>query len=238
VWKHLFIIVIILLISVIYATPVMAVDPDSDVVTITASGYSSIAPILFVTWVTDTEVQLDWIKSFNTANVTIRVKTGSAPVDRTDGYLVCTSNSTSFTDTGINLDDIITYVYYRAWGQDNGGVWEETGSIGYVGGEWMLELADIFENLTSTNASNASAILAIVAIIAAIFLLAIWAFKSRYPVAFMLLSGVSLISGFRWYDAFGTTEALAFSLALIVFSFCMAGTALYTMLSAPRESKE
>lgn len=72
----------------------------------------------------------------------------------------------------------------------------------------------------------------------AIIILSIWAFKSRYPVAFQLLAGVSLIVGFRWYDSFGTTDALAISLALIAFSFCMAGTALYTMLAAPKESEE
>lgn len=67
--------------------------------------------------------------------------------------------------------------------------------------------------------------------------LALWAFKTQYPVSFELLFGYSMIAGLKWFDAFPTDYGLAFSLVLIVFSLCMAGAALYAMF-APRKENE
>lgn len=69
----------------------------------------------------------------------------------------------------------------------------------------------------------------------AIILLCIWAFKAKYELAFMLLFGVSIITAFRWYDVFDTTDALAVSLILLVFSFLMGGVGLMTMFGRLKE---
>lgn len=66
-------------------------------------------------------------------------------------------------------------------------------------------------------------------------LICIWAFWSKYPVAYQLLSGISLITGFEWFDTFGTDSALVFSFVLIVFSILMAFTAIYLMFTPKKE---
>lgn len=62
-----------------------------------------------------------------------------------------------------------------------------------------------------------------------IVILAVWAFKSKYPLAFMLLFAASFITSLAVFDVFDTTEALTISLIGIVFSFCMGGAGLMTM---------
>lgn len=68
--------------------------------------------------------------------------------------------------------------------------------------------------------------------------LSVWGIKSRYPIAFLLCFGVSEVLGFQWYNIFETPIGLAIGLGLIVYSFCMAGAAFYTMFAAPKESEE
>jgi membrane protein implicated in regulation of membrane protease activity len=66
------------------------------------------------------------------------------------------------------------------------------------------------------------------ALIAIVFL-TIWGFKTKYPIAFIMAFGVSLISAFAWYDVFDTNEALTVSIALIFYSFSMAGAGLFSI---------
>jgi len=97
-------------------------------ITITATGFIVGAPGgLTLTYVSDYELGISWTKGENAENTIIRVKYGSYPEDRNDGYLVYYGNETSTTDTNINLAGISEMPYYRAWSQRSDGVWEETG---------------------------------------------------------------------------------------------------------------
>lgn len=140
-WKWFLIISAVVFGSLLVAIPVIA-DSSADV-TITATGFICGAPQLTVTWITDREVRLDWVMGAGSVNTMVRVKIGSIPTSRTDGYLVYYGPAITFTDTALNLDEIVTYVYYRAWGQNASGVWEEEGDTGFVGGIGMTLLADI-----------------------------------------------------------------------------------------------
>jgi len=66
---------------------------------------------------------------------------------------------------------------------------------------------------------------------------AIMAWKTKYPVFFELCFALSFVAAFRWYDVFGTTDALAVSLVLMVFAIVCAGAAFNAMFNAPREGK-
>ena len=85
----------------------------------------------------------------------------------------------------------------------------------------MLQLAGYVEQF-----------LAVFTMVLPIIGLSYWAFKTKYPVAFQLLAGVTLIIGFEWFDVFESNSALAVSLALIVFSIVMAITALFLMMKS------
>ena len=56
------------------------------------------------------------------ANTMIRVKQGSYPVDRTDGYLVYYGDGESFTDTSVRLASV-EFPCYRAWSETADGKW-------------------------------------------------------------------------------------------------------------------
>lgn len=137
-WKRVILLTICLL-SI--PTPMLA-DTTADV-TVTATGYIVGVSELTITWITDTQIQIDWVMGDNVTNVMLRAKIGSLPDDREDGYLVYTGNATTFTDTAVNLDEIATYVYYRLWSQGSGGVWEEEGDSGWIGGQGMILIAII-----------------------------------------------------------------------------------------------
>ena len=79
----------------------------------------------------------------------------------------------------------------------------------------------VAEAITNAFSSFASIIIIVV--------LTVWGIKTHYPLAFTLCFPVTLFTGLRWYDVFNTPESLAVSVALIFYSFIMAGSAIFAM---------
>lgn len=134
-------VLIIILLALLPATPALA-ETSADV-TVTARGYICGSPSgLTATYISETNVQLDWTKGEDAANTIIVAKYGTAPTSRSDGYIVYSGNGTMASDIGVNLDETATYVYYRAWAQNAAGVWEVIGSnTAWMGGTGMILIA-------------------------------------------------------------------------------------------------
>lgn len=145
---------------------------DNPVVTLTVTGWVVGQTGLTITWISDTEVKLDWTRGPSANSTMIRIKIGSAPASRDDGYLVYYGDAFSFTDMVINLDLIGAYVYYGAWSHDEEGVWEETGSIAFIGGAGMTEIANVIAEGTQ--------LLILLLVVALITALAVWKRESIF----------------------------------------------------------
>jgi hypothetical protein len=109
---------------------VLAANPT---VTITVSVWVVGAPSgLVITYISDTEVQLDWVKGLDAENTMIRAKFGSYPTSRTEGYQVYYGDGITATDTGVNFDEGVADVYYSLYSQNADGIWEEVGTGGFL----------------------------------------------------------------------------------------------------------
>jgi hypothetical protein len=75
------------------------------------------------TILSDTEVYLEWTILDGTANVMVRAKYGSMPMDRTDGYLVYYGSDLSVSDTSMDFNENISIIYYRIWAETSESVW-------------------------------------------------------------------------------------------------------------------
>lgn len=120
----------------------MLAETSSDV-TVTSCGYICGSPDgLTATYISETNVQLDWVKAEDATNTIIVAKYGSEPTSKSDGYIVYSGNETTTNDIGVSLDETATYVYYRAWAQNAAGVWETIGSnTAWMGGTGMILIA-------------------------------------------------------------------------------------------------
>lgn len=83
-----------------------------------------------ITYVSDTQLDLDWGFSGDAVNIMIRAQYGAYPDDipnedtaPTDGYLVYYGGDTSASDTSMNFDESPGVLYYKAWGQKADGKW-------------------------------------------------------------------------------------------------------------------
>jgi len=75
----------------------------------------------------ENQINLNWNNGDGAERVYIVRKTGSYPVDRSDGVNVFYNSGTSYQDTGLNPD--ITY-FYRAWSHvDSGGLYQWSDSF-------------------------------------------------------------------------------------------------------------
>jgi len=110
------------------AMPMIVRADSSADITVTAVGYICEAPGGFtLTYISDYEVGIDWVKGVGAENTMIRAAIGRYPTDITDGWLVYYGDGTHTVDTGVNLDETASPTYYRAWSQNVGGVWNEIG---------------------------------------------------------------------------------------------------------------
>ena len=123
--------------------PVSMVEADtSQGLTITVSGYAVAAPSgLVITYVDDMELDLTWAKGAHANNTMIRAAYGRYPTTRTDGYLVYYGNGTYASDTAVNLDETPSLIYYAAFSESAGGVWETTGTSEWYEGDGMRLIA-------------------------------------------------------------------------------------------------
>lgn len=137
---------------IIGVTPVLAATSGD--ITVTATGYVCGAPEgLTLTYISDYEVGISWTKGDDAQNTIVRAAVGRIPESRTDGYLVYEGTGTNCSDTGVSLDETAAYVYYRAWSQNVGGIWEEIGISDFIGGAGMVLIAIVILVLGITAAS-------------------------------------------------------------------------------------
>jgi len=125
-------IAILLVIGLLLLPVVM--EAANPVVTVTVQAWVVAAPSGFtLTYISDTEIQIDWVNS-PAANATmIRAAYGHPPEDRTDGYEVYYGTNTTYTDDAIDLATP-SIVHYRAWAENAGGDWTILYSSADTGG--------------------------------------------------------------------------------------------------------
>ena len=132
----------LVLLALLIPTPVQAATSSSANITITATGYICNAPGGFtITYISDTELELSWTPGVGANNTMVRAAYGREPESRTDGYLVYYGNATVASDTALNLDEVASPIYYRAWSQSASGAWEETGSSDFLEGPALKLIA-------------------------------------------------------------------------------------------------
>ena len=116
---------LVVVLSFLPPAPVQASSVD---ITITAMGYIVGAPTgLTLTYISDYEIGISWVKGDSAENTMIRVRFGESPADRTDGYLVYYGDGNYTTDTAVDLT-MAEMPYYRAWSETINGTWEEIGA--------------------------------------------------------------------------------------------------------------
>jgi len=134
-WKRFAIILAVVCLGLM-PTVALAANPT---VTITVSKWIVGLPSgLTLTYVNDYEVQIDWTKGIDAENTMIRAAYGRVPESRTDGYLVYYGDGTTTSDTGVNFEEGVADVYYRAWSQNAGGFWENVGVSDFMENPYML----------------------------------------------------------------------------------------------------
>lgn len=138
-WKRL---TILVLLATVFLTPVPVLAESSADIIVTATGWICEAPGGFtVYYINDYEIGLSWTKGDGAVNTMIRAKYGSYPVDRADGYQVYYGDGTTTSDTGVNFEEGVSDVYYKAWSQNENDVWEEVGATNFMENPHMLLIA-------------------------------------------------------------------------------------------------
>jgi hypothetical protein len=116
-WLFLLCIVLCQLLMVI---PVEAATTQD--VTITAYGVVWGTPSgLVITYISDLQLDLDWVVGLNSDSTMIRADYGHYPTDITDGYFVYQGAGNHAADTFVDFDEV-EGIYYRAW-SGKLGVW-------------------------------------------------------------------------------------------------------------------
>ena len=130
-------------------------DTSAEVV-VTATGYICESPGGFtVVYISDYEVGLSWVKGADAENTMVRACIGRFPESRADGYEVYYGTGTSATDW-VNMETLSVPIYYQAFSQNVGGVWEEGGSEpGFVEGISLILIGFIILALGLTIAAFA-----------------------------------------------------------------------------------
>ena len=149
------ILVVVILLSV--SSPVMA----GTVVTVSYTPHLSGGISSFtITYVSDTQIDLDWSLYGNATGIMIRAKYGDYPADipdentaPTDGYLVYSGNATSVSDMSMDFDQSAGTLYYSAWAYKADGTWYTTASTGWRESETMLLLGLLFFAIAFTISS-------------------------------------------------------------------------------------
>jgi len=153
--KILYILAVVVLV-IINATPVLA----ATTVVVSILGVPSYTGGILsftVTYVSDTEMDLAWTVDGTVANVMVRSKYGSYPVDipdqftaPSDGYLVYYGTDLSAVDTSMNFNENAGSIYYKAWAQKADGTWYVTTHTGSKESKEMILIFLAFITLTLT----------------------------------------------------------------------------------------
>lgn len=120
--------VLVLGLLLVLLIPSSVLADSSEDVTVTATGYICEAPGGFtITYISDYEIGLSWIKGEDAENTMVRATYGRAPTGRSDGIEIYYGTGTYATHWISNVG-LTGPIYYQAWSQAAGGIWEETGS--------------------------------------------------------------------------------------------------------------
>lgn len=126
-WILAVVVTITVIAALITTTPVRAAtSADVTVIADPSWGGSGAPTNLILIQVSDFQVDASWTKGAPAApapigtdhtvvNTMLRVKWGSAPADRTDGYQVYYGVASSFSDTSIDLTSLTGTPVYKAW---------------------------------------------------------------------------------------------------------------------------
>ena len=114
---------------------------------VNAPAYSVGITSFTVTYVSDTEMDLNWTYDATVSNVMVRAKYGSYPANPpnsstapSDGYLVYYGSGLSAVDTSMNLNNNPDTLYYSIWGQKADGSWNLIPSTGSEESREMIGL--------------------------------------------------------------------------------------------------
>jgi hypothetical protein len=105
---------------------------------------------LTATYVNDNLVRLDWGIDENIAKTMIRAKYDEAPESITDGYQVYYDNSNQAFDTGVNLNETFSTIYYVAFAQDPEDNWLPISREATMESPHMAELSTTLSTFIST----------------------------------------------------------------------------------------
>lgn len=158
-WRKLLALVLLILLTVLITTPVYSSSLPPRLITSTRSYAPSTIVVITVTaslnmpgWpfgvlgftvtrITDTSIKLDWTPHATTDNVTIRVKYGEPPANRSDGYPVYYGDGSATTmtwDNSTSLNNVFGTTYYRIWSENSSGGWSTEYREGYTEGIAMF----------------------------------------------------------------------------------------------------
>ena len=139
--KWLWLILLVIPISILSATNIARADISVGI-TITATGYICEAPGGFtLTYISDYEVGISWIKGLDADETIIRAAYGRYPTSPTDGYLVYEGIGNACSDTAVSLDETAVPIYYRAWSVKGGIVHEASWAESFIEGIGVTLLA-------------------------------------------------------------------------------------------------
>ena len=187
--------VTILVTIVVSMVPVTVLAATTAVVTVTNTPYFSQGISSFtITYVSDTEMDLNWTVDDTAANVMIRAKYGSYPTDipnentaPSDGYLVYYGTNLSAVDTSMDFNENAGSLYYKAWAQKADGTWYVTTSKSSKESREVLFLTFVVIALGLTIAAfiaktSASGMLRIASVIAWIIMIPL-SFAQSWPTS-------------------------------------------------------
>jgi hypothetical protein len=127
--KHLARIILVLCLVLINSLPAFAAT-TADVTLYATPLVSGGISTFTITYISDTNLKLDWGYSGNATAVMIRAKYGSYPTNisssnetPSDGYLVYNGGGVTTNDTSMDFNANPGPIYYRAWAQDALGQW-------------------------------------------------------------------------------------------------------------------
>lgn len=145
-WKRL--VVIVLSLSVALSPTVVLAAGSADVGVIARPAATGGILDFTVTYITETDMRLDWTLFGDATNIMIRAKYGSYPANipnintaPSDGYLVYSGNGTTTHDTSMNFDENPGGLYYAAWAQKADGTWFMDLKTGWKESQVMTLLA-------------------------------------------------------------------------------------------------
>lgn len=176
-------------------------------------------------------VSCNWTKEATANNTLIRISRSAYPSTITSGEWWYFDTGSSVNISGLNID--IMTLYVSAWSELSGN-YSSTYAYASIGGVALSDIATAVQaNADAINALAASLdfgdYLQMLLMLLPVIALSIWAIRSKYPVAFQVLFGVTLVVAFEWYNVFNNNVALTVSVAIMIYAFAMGATALYLM---------